>query len=226
MDTGLRIAAYDDSRVTILTEGHNARHLKRWVELHFPRDVHVFDELAQHRSDSQFFTYGRLLGKMNTNTHFVIVWDCDADDKAETLRGDLSDSAKVTAFSFRRRSENKIARNGIENNYDEEFLRPFAITKSDSDGTQLGHEFPKDRKTKFADHVLRHGTIERFTHFQDLHDVISALLGSTGMPASRGSTPVVSKRRQRRSPGRLVECSCAAFLSVAWYDATHSAVAH
>ena len=76
---------------------------------------------------------------MNTNTHFVIVWDCDAGDKAETLRGDLSDSAKVTAFSFRRRSENKIARNGIENNYDEEFLRPFAITKSDSDGTQLGH---------------------------------------------------------------------------------------
>ena len=190
VDTGLRIAAYDESRVTILTEGHNARHLKRWVELHFPRDVHVFDELAQHRSDSQLLAYGRLLGKMNTNTHFVIVWDCDAADKAETLRGDLSDSTKVTAFSFRRRSENNIARNGIENNYDEDFLRPYSITKSNSDGTLLGHEFPKDRKTEFADHVLHDGTFGHFTHFQDLHDVISALLGSTGNVCRQGEQTI------------------------------------
>ena len=43
VDVGLRIAAYDEAKVTILTEGHNAKHLKRWVELHFPKDVHVFE---------------------------------------------------------------------------------------------------------------------------------------------------------------------------------------
>ena len=127
---------------------------------------------------------------MNTNTHFVIVRDCDAADKAETLRGGLSDSAKVTAFSFRRRSENNIARNGIENNYDEDFLRPYSITKSNSDGTLLGHEFPKDRKTKFANHVLHDGTFEHFTHFQDLQDVISALLGSTGNACRQGEQAI------------------------------------
>ena len=42
VDAGLRIAAYDEAKVTILTEGHNARHLKKWVELHFPQDVHVW----------------------------------------------------------------------------------------------------------------------------------------------------------------------------------------
>ena len=39
VDAGLRIAAYDETKVTILTEGHNARHLRRWVELgNFPKD--------------------------------------------------------------------------------------------------------------------------------------------------------------------------------------------
>ena len=32
IDVGLRIAAYDGAKVTILTEGHNTKHLKRWVD--------------------------------------------------------------------------------------------------------------------------------------------------------------------------------------------------
>ena len=71
VDAGLRIAAYDAAKVTILTEGHNARHLRRWVELNFPQDVHVFEDLAEHRSDGELLSYGRLLVRMTTNTHFV-----------------------------------------------------------------------------------------------------------------------------------------------------------
>ena len=73
VDTGLRIAAYDEAKVTILTEGNNAKHLKRWVELNFPNDVRVFEDLGEHTNDGQLLTYGRLLGRMNTNTHFVVV---------------------------------------------------------------------------------------------------------------------------------------------------------
>ena len=36
VDVGLRIAAYDGAKVTILTEGNNAKHLKKWARLHFP----------------------------------------------------------------------------------------------------------------------------------------------------------------------------------------------
>ena len=122
VDAGLRIAAYDEAKVTILTEGHNARHLKKWVQLNFPKDVHVFDELANHSSDRQLLAYGRLLGRMNTNTHFVIVWDCDASCQAETLRRELPKSSNVTPFAFTKR-DNQIARKGIENNYDERFLK-------------------------------------------------------------------------------------------------------
>ena len=138
VDAGLRIAAYDDAKVTILTEGNNTSHIKRWVQLHFPQDVHVFDELGQHRSASQLLAYGRLLGKMNTNTHFVIVWDCDAADQADTLRKELASTAKVTPFAFRRRKDNTIARNGIENTYDEKSLVPFSFKKMGLSG------FPKD----------------------------------------------------------------------------------
>ena len=176
VDAGLRIAAFDGAKVTILTEGNNAIHLKTWVRLNFPQDVHVFDELAQHRSASELLAYGRLLARMNTNTHFVIVWDWDAARNADALRSDLPMGAKVTAFTFSKRVDNTIARKGIENIYDEEILEPFSIIKTDNDGTLLGREFPKSSKTKFANHVALQGTSRYFIHFQELHAVVSAIL--------------------------------------------------
>ena len=91
VDVGLRIAAYEGTKVTILTEGNNAKHLKRWIEvMGLSKDVHVFEELGKHTNKEQLLAYGRLLAKVNTNTHFVIVWDCDAAGKAETLRKEIS----------------------------------------------------------------------------------------------------------------------------------------
>ena len=136
-------------------------------------------KLVEHRNASQLLAYGRLLGRMNTNTHFVIVWDCDAADQAETLRSELPSAAKITPFAFTRRQDNMIARNGIENSYDEEILKSFSFKKVDNDGRVLGREFLKSRKTEFANHVLQHGTSEYFTHFQDLHGVINAVLRSS-----------------------------------------------
>ena len=148
VDTGLRIAASSDARVTILTEGNNADHLKRWVELHFPSGVHVFDKLPHRTSKGELRTYGRLLGNMDPATHFVIVWDCDAAGDAQLLRNELPAHAKVTPFAFARRRANKIARRGIENNYDDALLERYVINKTNSDGRLLGREFdsgPQDR---------------------------------------------------------------------------------
>ena len=38
VDVGLKIAAFDEANVTILTEGNNVKHLKRWAHLHFPKE--------------------------------------------------------------------------------------------------------------------------------------------------------------------------------------------
>ena len=71
IDTGLRIAASEGAMpITILTEGHNALHLKKWAGLFFPKQVYVFDELQDKKGKDQLLTYGRLLAKMNTNSHF------------------------------------------------------------------------------------------------------------------------------------------------------------
>ena len=187
VDVGLRIAAYEGARVTILTEGHNAKHLKRWVALNFPDEVHVMGELEQHSNDDQLLSYGRLLAKMNTSTHFVIVWDCDAAKKAETLRRELPTAptaVKVTPFSFKKRRDNTIACKGIENNYDESILEPYSTTTTSSDGAVLGRGFQRNRKTEFANHVQREGKPQYFTHFQDLHDIISRILDSPREPPS------------------------------------------
>ena len=176
VDVGLRIAAYDQAKVAILTEGNNTKHLKKWVELNFPEDVYVIEDLEQHTSKAQLLAYGRLLRKMNTDTHFVIVWDCDAGADAETLRQELTGSAKVTPFAFPRRPENTIAHSGIENNYDEKILEPYSFEKVGYGGQWRTREFEKNRKTEFADHVLQDGTAEYFTRFQELHEIVSAIL--------------------------------------------------
>ena len=179
VDTGLRIATYDKAKVTILTEGNNALHLKRWAQLNFPTDVHVFDELTEHTNDGQLLMYGRLLGRMTTNTHFVIVWDCDASGNVKTLRRDLPGAAKVTPFAFKKRTDNKITSKGIENNYDENILKPFSFEmRSTDDGQLLGRKLRTDRKKAFANHVFQHGTDEYFTHFQELRTLVSQILES------------------------------------------------
>ena len=144
--------------MTILSEGNNSKHLKRWVELNFPNDVSVFEGLEQFSSDQNLLAYGRLLAKMNTNTHFVVVWDWDAETKANTLKYELPQNAKVTPYAFPQRPDNMIAERGIENNYDESLLEPFLTEEDSHGGMLLRRVFKKSDKDKFADHILRCGT--------------------------------------------------------------------
>ena len=178
MDKGLRIAAYDEAKVTILTEGHNTKHLKRWVELNFPEDVRVFEDLEQHSNDGQLLAYGRLLARMHTNTHFVIVWDCNAAGKSEALSRELPGDVKITPYAFPRRLDNTIAQKGIENNYDERILEPYSTKTVRHDGTLLGRGFQSSRKAEFANHVLQHGEPRYFANFQSLREVVIGVLRS------------------------------------------------
>ena len=176
IDTGLRIAAAGVARITILTEGKNTLHLKKWAELFFPKEVSIFEGLENKASASQLKIYGELLARMKTNSHILIVWDCDAKQYANRLSEELSGITHVTAFSFLKRG-NKIASKGIENKYDEEVLEPFAIsTPGCSAGGKIGWSFHSHSKTKFAEYILANGTPENFQHFQDLKDIVQELL--------------------------------------------------
>ena len=190
VDMGLRIAAYRESKITILTEGNNVKHLKRWAELYYPEDVRVFEGIEGESGRSDLLTYGRLLSKINLNTYFVIVWDCDATRDASTLQSELTTGAGITPFAFTQRPENQIAKRGIENNYEESVLEPYSTETRDSSGSLISRGFNGKRKTEFANHILANGTREHFTHFQGLNDVVNGIL--RGMAIGRADTQSLS----------------------------------
>ena len=173
VDTGLRILAFDQMAVTILTEGDNALHLKRWAELNFPDDVRVFEGISAISSDSQLLTHGRFLSKATSNTQFLIVWDCDAAAKCSRLQNELTATSQVTELSLTER-KNTIAPGGIENKYEEDLLKQFTIPFRGADGS----EQQRLLKKQLANHIYQNGKSEDFRHFGDLHDAVSALLVS------------------------------------------------
>ena len=177
IDAGLKIASSGVAPITILTEGDNALHLKKWASLFYPSSkVGVFDGLVDKTNKSQLKTYGQLLAKMSTNSHFLIVWDCDAEQIAKELKKDLREGGNVTAFSFEKRS-NTIAEKGIENKYDEEDLKPFAnCTTEVATGELVRYSFDGRKKREFAELIFSKGTKEHFKHFDDLHQAVENIL--------------------------------------------------
>ena len=172
IDTGLEIASSGVAPITILTEGSNALHLKKWASFFYPDKVKVFDGLQDKTSKSQLKTYGQLLAKMSTNSHFLIVWDCDAEQIARELKKDLRERGNVTAFSFKKRS-NTIAEKGIENKYDEKDLELFSncITEA-ATGELVRYSFDGRKKREFAEFIFSKGTKEHFQHFDDLRQAV------------------------------------------------------
>ena len=181
IDTGLRIAATDGTApIVILTEGKNMLHLKRWADLFFPGKIQILDQLPDKTGKAQLFAYGRLLAKINLNAHFLLIWDCDAKSFAEKLSNELSGSEGVTAFAFTKR-ENKIARKGIENMYNENLLDEYAnITTELATGREIARTMADQKKTTFASHVASSATEADFIHFGELRTTVEDILRKLG----------------------------------------------
>ena len=110
-----------------MSEGKNTLHLEKWASLFFPGKVAVFNKMTSRTGKDQLASYARLLARMETNSHFLFVWDCDASSVANKVRAELEESDNVTAFAFSERA-NELAPKGIENLYDEEYLVGFVTT--------------------------------------------------------------------------------------------------
>ena len=177
IDAGLRIVVSNEmSPITILTEGYNFLHLKKWVDLFYPGKIYVFDKLPNQTGKDQLTTYGRFLSRVDANTHFLIVLDCDAEGKVKKLCQDLPVNGSVTAFSFKKRT-NQITEKGIENMYDEEILKPFSIRKTDpTTHEEIGFTFLNSNKKDFGEHVLSRGTKNYFNHFNELSSCVEGIL--------------------------------------------------
>ena len=177
IDTGLKIATSGGAAlIMILTEGHNALHLKRWANLFFPGTIAVFEELPDKTNNSQLLAYGRLLSKMDTTFHVLVVWDCDAAGLATRLSKELAASSHVTAFAFKKR-ENVIASSGIENVYAEKYLEKYCnITSEASTNKVVARSMSGPQKKTFATHVCQRGTMEYFEHYHELKAVVEDIV--------------------------------------------------
>ena len=176
IDAGLRIVTSDSATpITILTEGNNALHLEKWASLYFPNDVKVFDKLLHRTGKNDLKTYGRFLAKVDTNSHYLIVWDCDAASVAIQTREEIGNSKNVSAFAFAKRN-NPIAPKGIENQYDDEHLIGYTIKSVRESTGVLSHSIFSADKKAFANHVSSKGTKAYFTHFGDLENVVRKIL--------------------------------------------------
>ena len=175
VETGLKIATGGTAPITILTEGNNALHLKKWASFFFPNQLHVFGGLLHRTGHSQLLAYGQLLSRMTTNSHILIVWDCDAEKTARKLSKELPSGSNVTAFSFGKR-ENRITDNGIENAYKAELLERFANVTRGPGGEVVRHTIEDNNKTAFANHVSSEATKEYFEHFDELQAVVKRIL--------------------------------------------------
>lgn len=177
IDTGLRILASAQAiPVVILTEGHNAKHLKKWASLFFRGQVEVFEDLPARTGKDQLKAYGQLLARMNATSHILIVWDCDAGSTARALASELEDSAKVTPFALERRP-NALAAKGIENKYEEDLLMRFSnIVLDGATGEEKGRSFDNGKKLALANHVAQRGTEADFVHFDDLRRTVERIL--------------------------------------------------
>ena len=179
VDMGLRIATSSIAApITILSEGNNVKHLKKWAGLFFPEVVRIFEEMPARTGKDQLITYGQLLDKMVSNSHFLIVFDCDATAAANRLGEQVVGSCKVTSFALKKR-ENKIVSKGIENKYDEKYLTEYHnITKRAAGNEEVSRSMSKEDKAAFASHVYSNGTRDYFEHFEDLHKVVETILES------------------------------------------------
>ena len=175
IDAGLKIAS-SVAAITILTEGKNTLHLKKWASLFYPGKIEVFDKLLDKTGKDQLKTYGQLLAKMNLNSYFLIVWDCAAEKTAKELKKDLREECKATAFSLEKRN-NSIIEKGIENKYDKKVLEPYikGITGTGTSEIER-YSFDSGKKNEFAEFIFSKGTKEHFEHFDDLHQAVENIL--------------------------------------------------
>ena len=180
IDAGLKIAALESAApITIMSEGKNTLHLEKWASLFFPGKVAVFNKMTSRTGKDQLASYARLLARMETNSHFLFVWDCDASSVANKVRAELEESDNVTTFAFSERA-NELAPKGIENLYDEEYLVGFVTTATRQATGESTRNMSGPDKADFANHVMAEGTRDYFRHYGELKQVVQEILDNLG----------------------------------------------
>lgn len=161
IDQGLRL--FDEvarSPITLVTEGHNAKVLKRALELWGVDGVEIVHGVEHISGKSQLRTLFDFLAKTDHRNKVVFVWDCDAVFN-------LQEANRTYPYTIARNDGNSLVRKGIENAFPERLFDGFIKTITRASGDVL-REFDESQKAAFAEKVCIDARREDFGHFEGL----------------------------------------------------------
>lgn len=161
LDQGLRI--FDEvarTPVTVITEGHNAKVLKKALALFGVDGIDVLEGMEHITGKTQLKTLFDFLSKAQHQNKVIFVWDCD-------MSGCLGELNRTYPYVFPHRDENKLAKRGIENAFPEYLFDGFIKTTSLADGTEI-RQFDENQKANFASKVCNEGKRADFLYFEHL----------------------------------------------------------
>lgn len=150
--------------VTLVTEGHNAKILRRAFELWEVEGVEIVDGVEHISGKNQLKTLFDFLSKTNHQNKAVFVWDCDVSFK-------LQETNLTYPYIIARNTDNSLARKGIENAFPEHLFEGLVKTITLANGNEI-REFDESQKATFAERICKDTTREDFQHFQEfIHEI-------------------------------------------------------
>lgn len=161
------------SALNIITEGHNAIHIKKYIELSELKDVSVIEGLEARSGKSQLHTYAQLLNCIKLEQSVLIVLDSDAGREFDQIE----ESDRVKKFKFAKRQEGYSC-GGIENMFERSILEPFLHIKTITEhgSTREYRELQDYCKRNFETHIRENANLGDFVHFASLGDMIQSIL--------------------------------------------------
>jgi hypothetical protein len=168
IEQGLRL--FDQvarSKLTIVTEGHNASILEKLLELHKMDGVQVLGGVENVSGDSQLRTIFQFLSRTQHSGKVLVVWDCD-------FKSSLQAQNNTFPFTIPSNPENSLARTGIENAFPEFLLESFIKTITFSNNKVI-REFDDTQKKAFAAFIVSRANIDDFKYFSSLIEEINRI---------------------------------------------------
>ena len=160
------------SKITLLTEGHNSEIIKKALELYGVIDVTVLKGIEDMSGETQLKTLFDFFAKIEHENKVIFVWDCDSSSCKKL-------EAKNNTFPFRmpRDEKNQIAKKGIENAFPEALFSDYKKTITPSQGEAITM-FDDARKKDFQAHIISRNTKEDFVNFSSLIEEINRIRNS------------------------------------------------
>jgi energy-coupling factor transporter ATP-binding protein EcfA2 len=146
--------------VAIITEGKNTTLLNKCFELYGITDIEIITGVESSSGKNQLKTLFDFFCRVEHKKKVLFIWDCDVNFQLESINNTIP-------IIIERNSDNRIAKNGIENAFPELLFNDFQKKIIRSNGETL-IEFDESRKRDFEKYVIDRNQKSDFKYFEGI----------------------------------------------------------